>query len=292
MGPRVRILTDSVADLPRSLVKTYGIRVLPVYVSLNGQTYLDDGTVERDWFYQQLAQVTSRPTTASPSPGDFLRAYEALAEEGAEEIVALFTASSVSSLHDHAVIAQRQFQRARVHIVDTTQVSMGVGLLVLTAAEMLATGATGEQVVAAVEARRPRTRIFGVLESVDYLRRSGRVRWSVATMAGLLRIKPLIGFADGEAQSLGRVRTLMKGVRQVFDRAVAAGPLERLAVLHTRASTEAIELLQGLLAAHYPDLDAPLVDVGTVFASHVGPGCLGVALISGNAALAAAASGA
>ena len=284
MGPRVRIVTDSVADLPPDYADEHQIRVLPVYLTVNGQTFLDDGSLDRDWFYGQLDQVSERPTTAAPAPQEFQKVYEGLASEGAEEIIALFTASTLSSLYNHAVIAAQQFDQGRVHVVDTAQVSVGVGLQVMAAAEMVTRGEPVARIVERVEVLRKRTRILGVLESADYLRRSGRVRWGPATMAHLLRIKPLIGFYDGAAQSLGRVRTLLRGVRAIVERISTIGALERLAILHTRTNAEAVCHLQECLAARYPGTRAPVIDVGAVFAAHIGPGCLGVALIADDGA--------
>lgn len=280
MGQRVRILTDAVADLPEQYVERYGIKVLPVYLVLNGKTYLDDGRLDRDWFYRELSEVTSRPSTAAPAPEEFLAAYSELASEGAEEIIALVASSTISSLHDHASLAASRCEGARVHVIDTMQVSMGIGWMALEAARLLEEDMPVSQVLDTVRAMRPRTHIAGVLDSIDYLRRSGRVNWVASHMISLLRIRPLIGFERGEARLLGKVRTYWRGARSVIERVREAPTPRLLAILHSCADPETLERFRGELSTLMPDLTIPVVDIGGVFATHVGPRCLGVAWVT------------
>ena len=113
MGRRVRILTDSAVDLPQAYVTRFQIGVVPIHVSLNSETRLVDGTLDLDWFYAELSYLQVPPTTAAPAPQEFTRVYAQLASEGAEEIIAILTASTLSSLHDHALIAAGEFKEAR-----------------------------------------------------------------------------------------------------------------------------------------------------------------------------------
>jgi DegV family protein with EDD domain len=281
MARRVRVLTDSVADLPRAYRERYQIKVLPIYLMINGQTYLDDGSLDRDWFYRQLARVSQKPTTAAPAPQEFLAAYETLRDEGAEEIIALLTASSVSSLCDHARLAAQEVTGVRVHVIDTGQITMGLGWMVVAAARMLAEGVSVPEILETVRGMRARTRVLGVLDSIDYLRRSGRVGWVAGQMAGLLKIKPVIAFDQGEALMLQRVRTQWRAVQAMLERVRGAQPFESLAVLHSRVTEATLRRFQDELAGITGGLaSVPVVDIGTIFATHVGPGCLGVALVS------------
>ena len=206
MAHRVRGLTDSVADVPRDLLARYQIRVLPIYLMLNGHTYLDDGSIDQDWFYRELAHIESPPTTAAPSPEEYLAAFEALVAEGAEEIIVLTAASTVSSLYDHATLAAQRFSRAEVHVVDSLQVSMGIGWMAVEAARQVEQATPVTEIVDYLEAMRARTSVYGVLDSIEYLRRSGRVGWVQSFVAGFLQIRPLIAFERGEALLRGRVR--------------------------------------------------------------------------------------
>jgi len=279
MACRVRLLTDSAADLPQSYVDRYGIGVVPISVSLNGHTHVDDGTLDRSWFYRELVDTPAMPQTSAPSPQDFAQVYAGLVSEGAEEIVAITVAASVSSLHEHALLAARGFGGARVHVVDGMQISMGLGWLVICAAELASSGASAQEVVQYAIALRSRTRILGVIDAVDYLRRSGRVGWISSSVADLLMIKPLICFIEGQALQLGRVRTLKRGVQAMVGHARGLLPVERMAIIHSGAAPTLLAHLQETFAALLPDLKIPVLGVGPAFASHVGPGCVGVAVV-------------
>lgn len=279
MVPRVRVLTDSVADLPPLFIDRHQIKVVPVYLTLDGQTYRDDQTLDRDWFHRKLSEISVRPTTAAPGPLEFREAYAQLATEGAAEIVVLVTSSRVSSIYSHAKAAASSFDTVPVHVFDTTQISMGLGWFAVEAAEQFAMGASVHQVLSRLHQMRARTRVLGLVDSVDYLRRSGRVSWLSGAVAGLLRIKPLICFRRGEAELLGRVRTYARGLQSLIDRIEAARPLARLAVLHSRVDALALEQIFSELSSRFPHLEIPVVDIGAVFATHVGPKCLGAALV-------------
>lgn len=275
----VGIVTDSVADLPAEVLSAYGIKVLPVYVMMDGKTYRDDGTLDRTWFYAQLEKAGNRPTTASPPPEEFLHVYQELARQGVEEIVALLTASTVSSLYAHAALAAQRFHQVPVHVLDTLQVSTGVGWLVTEMAERLADGWPVAQAIEHVRALREHVRVLGVLKSVDFLHRSGRVGWIKSQIADLLRIRPVIAFERGEASLLRRVRTYGRGIEAVAEQVAQSMPLRKLAILHSGADQTALSRLRASVAQCVGDLWCPVVKVGPIFASHVGPGCLGVALI-------------
>jgi len=275
----VGLVTDSVSDLPSEVLSACGITVLPVYVMMNGKTYRDDGTLDRAWFYKQLEVGHPGPTTASPPPKEFLRVYRDLARQGVEEIVALFTASTVSSIHAYAVLAAQEFHDVPVHVLDTLQVSTGVGWLVMEMAERLAEGQAVATAIDHVLALRNHVQVMGVVRSIEFLHRSGRVGWLKSQIAGLLGIKPVIGFARGEAFLLKRVRTFGRGIEAVVAQVAQALPLRKLAILHSGVDQAAIARLQASVARCVGDLWCPVVEVGPVFASHVGPGCLGVALV-------------
>ena len=273
------LVTDSVSDLPSEVLSACGITVLPVYVMMNGKTYRDDGTLDRAWFYKQLEVGHPGPTTASPPPEEFLRTYRDVARRGVEEIVALFTASTVSSIYAHALLAAQDFHEVPVHVLDTLQVSTGVGWLVMEMAERLAEGQAVATAIDHVLALRSRVQVMGVVKSTEFLHRSGRVGWFKSQLASLLGIRPVIGFARGEAFLLKRVRTFGRGIEAVAAQVAQALPLRKLAILHSGVDQALIARLQAFVAQYVDDLWCPIIAVGPVFASHVGPGCLGVALV-------------
>jgi len=275
----VRIATDRVADLPETLIRRFNIQVVPVYVSLGAQTRLDDGTLDRREFYQALRQGTALSGTAAPSPYEFLKAYQQLVDEGAEHIIGLFTSATLSSIHNHAQFAAQLLSGGRVHIIDTEQVSMGIGWLVVSAAEAIERGACWMKWLALVSRLRSRTQVLGVLDSAVHLQRSGRVSWAVARFIELLQIKPLIIVEGGAVQLLGRVRTFHRALDRLLEHLTQLTPLERLAIIHTYADAPLIERLQQILEPLAPEKPIPVVEVGPVFGAHIGPGCLGVAVI-------------
>jgi DegV family protein with EDD domain len=279
MGRRVRLITDSVADIPPLLIRQFGIEVIPIYLTVGDKTYREDHTLGSDWFYRELSRRNGDLTTAAPPPQDFLRAYTTLANEGAEAIIGIFTAGSVSSIMDHALVAARVCDQAQVFVIDSQQVSMGTGWLVIHAAELLRNGLPVAEVLSALHTMRERTLVLGVLNSLDHLQRSGRIGRFTRHMADLMKIKPLIAFERGEARLIARVRTYWRAIEHMVARVDEQQPLARLALLHSRAEDEVIARLHDSLLAFVGQQELPVIDVGAVFATHIGPGGLGVAIV-------------
>ncbi len=276
---RIRILTDSVSDIHKSFVDQYNIGIIPIHITLNDKQILDDGTLDRDWFYSQLATISSKPKTADPSSEEFIRAFRKLTAEGAEVIIGLFASASLSSIFNQATIAVRDFDAVAIHLIDTQQISMGFGWIVVSVAEALQTGATVEDITQLVSELRNRTYVFSVLDSIAYLRNSGRVGWTAAYVGDMLRIKPVISFFRGEVRLVRKVRSRLRAFEHVVTLMKSRGPFERLAILHSNADKVLISRFKELLAPYIQSLRVPLVKIGSVFASHVGPGCLGVACV-------------
>ncbi len=276
---RIRVITDSVADIPPEFIRLLNIKIVPIHLVMGKESYLVDGAGDHEWFYRELMQSPAMPTTAAPSPEKFLRMYRELVAEGAEDIIGLFAAANISSLYDHALLAAQELSGARVSILDTGQISMGIGWLALMAAEAAARGASIDEIETLVKAARARTRVFGLLDSPEYLRRSGRVGWATTQLVTLLQIKPMISFADGEARLIGRVRTHQRALQRMVDLVKELTPLDRLAVLHAHADSATVMRLQEALAPYAPENPPLIVEVGPIFGTHVGPGALGVALV-------------
>ncbi|MBN1487157.1 MAG: DegV family protein [Anaerolineae bacterium] len=279
MNGRVRIITDSVADIPRELVAQFGIKVVPIYVLVGGKSYCDNGSLDRGWFYTQLTQSHVLPSTAAPPPEEFLAAYQELVTEGAEEIIGLFLSGNLSSIDDNALLAARQLEGARVHIIESGQVSMGIGWQVIAAAEAAAQGQTVAEIKKLIYSIRSRTLVFGVLDSLEYLRRGGRVNWATAWLGDLLHIKPLIAFESGEARLIGRVRTHRRALQGLAKRMSEKSSFERIAFLHSCVDTTVVDQFRDLLRDYLPPGPKPVVQVTPVFATHTGPGGVGVAVV-------------
>ncbi len=272
MMPKVRIVTDSTADLPPALLARYNIDVVPAVVVVNGQEHLDGAGLSREAFYRQLPTMSPLPTTAAPSVGMFEAAY-AQALEKAEAVVAVHCASSLSSIYQHACLAAEKFA-GRVHVVDSGQLTLGIGFQALAAAEAAARGGDVAEALAAVEAIRTRVRLIAMLDTLEFLRRSGRVSWAKARLGSLLRIKPFLEVRHGEVLSLPAVRTRRKGLAHLAEHLRALGPLDYLAVLHTGAEDDARALLAAADTSALR-LQPLVVFVTTVIGTHVGPNGVG-----------------
>ncbi len=275
----IRIVTDSTCDLPGSVVEKHGITVIPLYINVGGESYLDGVDLSRKEFYTRLPSYPVPPTTAVPGHDTFARTYRKLASEGASEILSLHISPSLSGVLDIARITAREVSEVKVTVLDSRQLSLGLGFSVLAAARAAAKGRSMDEILALLEDQIPRTRVFAALDTMEYLRRSGRVNHLVANIGDLLRIKPLLIMNDGVASS-ERVRT-QKGA---YDRLVQLvrdlGPVEQLALVHTNAPERA-EALWAQTQALYPHIREPLsVDVTPVLGTHLGPGTVGFAVVA------------
>lgn len=283
MDGQIRIVTDGVADIPAHLIQQFNIKVIPIYLMMGAVHHLVGVSADYGWFYRELSTTNLMPKTAAPSPEEFLRAYRELVAEGARDIIGLFASAKMSSIYNHALLAAQQLAGATVHVFDTGQVSMGIGWLVLLAAEAVARGASLAEIETLIAYTCARTTVLGMLDSPEYLRRSGRVSWAAAKLVSLLQIKPMITFTAGEAQLIGRVRTHQRALQHMVDTVMAMTPLQKLAVLHAHTDLAVVTRLSAALAPYAPDNSPLVVEVGPIFGAHVGPGALGVALVRAGA---------
>lgn len=280
----IRIVTDSTSDLSESLAAEHGVVVLPAYVNVGEESYLDRVELSRREFYERLPSLPEPPTTAAPAVGAFTEAYEKLAAEGATEILSIHLSATLSGMLNAARLGAQATDAVQVTLFDSRQISMGLGLLALTAAQDATAGRAMEEITAALERRIGHTHVFAMLDTLEYLRRSGRVSWATFGVGTLLRIKPLLHVFDGDVEMIERVRTHSRAVRRLIEHVEALGPLERLVVLHTR-NPEGAESL-GEEAQHlFPAQDdLPPVEVTPTIGAHVGPGALGFACLAAGEA--------
>lgn len=275
----IRIVTDSTSDLPPDLAAAHGITVLPTYVNVGQESYLDGVDLTRAEFYERLPQFQEPPTTAAPAVGAFSQTYEQLAREGATAILSIHLAADLSGVLNVARLGAEAAQDVAVTLFDSRQISMGLGFLALTAARAAQDGATMPEIVAALEADVPRTYVFATLDTLTYLRRSGRVSWPEFGLGTLLRIKPLLRVHEGRVESLEKVRTWNRALEHLIQHVADLGPLRELALLHT-ANPQGAKLLRKRASRLVPDRTMPVsVEVTPTIGAHVGPGALGFACI-------------
>ncbi len=272
------ILTDSTCDLPEFMIEPLGIEVVPSILILDGREYADGRGISREEFYQHLPEYKNQPSTAAPSIGEFKDRYEALLARGCDHILSIHAAGPLTAMVSIARQAAAEFS-GRITVVDSLSVSLGLGYQVLAAAENA--GAGLEAALAAAASVRQRLQIFAALDTMEYVRRSGRVPGAITLLGSLLSIKPLIELADGEVKTVSAVRTTKQANERMLSFLRSAGNLERLAILHTGAEMRAREFLNRIMNEMGQAIprDLLMVNVTTVIGTHVGPNGLGFASV-------------
>ncbi|MEJ5239700.1 MAG: DegV family protein [Anaerolineales bacterium] len=276
---RIGIVTDSTADLPSSLLDRWGIAVVPALLILDGQEYVDGVNISRQEFYRRLPEL-KKVSTASPSAGEFKRVYQHLLGEGYDHIVSIHVAASLSGIYNAARLAAQEFGD-RVTVIDSGQLSFGLGLQVLAAAEAASQANSLSKVQEAIVSARRRLWVKAALDTMEYLRRSGRVPAAVAMLGGALHIRPLIELRDGAVKAIGIVRTTAQADEWLAKDLRSLPHLERLAILHTGAEERARRFLERMrreLADRWP-AESWLINVTSVIGAHLGPNGLGYAAL-------------
>jgi len=272
------IVTDSTCDIPQYLVEKLGIEVVPSILILDGKEYADGGGFAGDEFYKLLPNLKIPPTTSTPSMGEFARRYQKLLNEGCDHILSIHAAGTLTTILNTARRAAQEFD-GRIVVVDSLSLSLGLGFQVLAAAE--AEEPSLEAALAAIESTRRRLQLFAALDSMEYVRRSGRVQGALALLGSLLNVKPLIEVSNGEVKASGVVRTTRQANERMAAFLKSAGRLERLAILHTGAEARAREFLIRIMSEVSQSLprEILMINATTVIGAHIGPNGLGFAAI-------------
>lgn len=274
----VRILTDSTCDLPADVVNRLGIYVLPVYIHVGNRDYLDGIDISREEFYLKLPDFSEHPTTAVPSPAKFRAMYDALADEGATEVLSIHISSSLSGIIGVAQVAASETTSTSVTVFDSRQLSMGTGFLVETAAELATQGRTVSEILPVLEDQIKRTYVSAGLDTLKYLRRSGRMNAAISTIGELMQIKPILKMYDG-VSGVERVRTRQKLIARLVEKIKEHSPFEKIAFLHAGAIESALALKEEVREL-LPDRETWLGVINPVLGAHLGPGVVGFACVS------------
>ena len=275
---KLGIVTDSTCDIPQFLVEEHELEVVACILVMDGEEYVDGRGLTREEFYRRLPSLQAQPSTAAPSPGDFSARYEALLTRGCDQVLSIHAAGALTAILDIARQAAGEFAD-RVTCVDSTSLSLGLGFQVLAAAETAETGL--QAALAAAASTRKRLHVFAALDTMEYLKRSGRVPATVAMLGSLLHVKPLIELSNAEVKGIGAVRTTRQANERMSKFLLEGGSPERLAILHTGAEARAREFLDELMqkASQSVPRDVLMVNVTTVIGTHVGPNGLGFAAV-------------
>ncbi len=264
----VKVVTDSACDLPEDLIRQYDIAVVPLKIRFDDEEFVDRIDLSTEQFWDRANKSDVLPATAAPSPGDFEQAFRK-AGEGAVSVVCINLSSALSATYQAAITAASSLDGFDITVIDSRQCTVAEGALVLEAAKLASEGATKDVVVTAVEALRDRLKLVGALDTLDNLRKGGRIGAAGAFFGSLLSVKPLITIEEGSVKALSRQRTRRKALSALTDLVKADAPIDHVAISHAQANDieEILDLLQPVVARE----QVLVCDIGPVIGSHGGP---------------------
>ncbi|HEY2998549.1 MAG TPA: DegV family protein [Acidimicrobiales bacterium] len=272
----VRIVTDSSADLPADEVERLGLEVVPLSIRFGDEEYTDGVDLSVAQFYEKLASSADLPETAAPAPGAFEAAFRRQADAGADAVVCINLSSGLSATIQSAQNAAKAVaDDLDVRVIDSRTITAGLGTQVRAAAEAAAGGAGADEVVALVEGMVGRTHVIGALDTLDNLKKGGRIGGAQALLGSLLSIKPLLDISSGEVEEAGRARTRRRALDWLRDRIFALPEVEELTVAHGMAPD--VDQMVALLAPRYPADKLRVTTIGPTIGTHGGPRVMGLA---------------
>jgi DegV family protein with EDD domain len=271
----IRIVTDSSCDLPPALESEHRITIVPLSIRFGNEEFVDRRDLTPEDFWRRCASASVLPETAAPSPGAFEEAFRAAAADGADGVVCINLSADLSATFQAAELAAKSVAAdVPVRVIDSRTLTMGLGNLCLSAARVAEAGGGIDEVVADVERRIPLTRTYAALDTLENLKKGGRIGGAQAMLGSMLSIKPIIDITGGKVEQEAKQRTRSKSLRYLADKVRNAGEIENLAVMHG-AAPDVDEMLD-LLGEVYPRERIVVGDLGAVIGAHGGPRTMGV----------------
>lgn len=281
MARKIAIVTDSTADLTPQMVEETGATVVPLRVIFGNEAYREGVDITTEEFYERLVKSRQLPTTSAPAVGDFQEVYERLLKE-VDSIVSIHIGAKLSATVQAAQTARQSLAKPeRIEIVDSQAVSVVTGFVVMEAAEAARAGAKLAEVKAAAESAVQRTDVRFMLDTLEYVRRGGRIGRARAYLGTLLSVKPILSIREGEVYPEERVRTRVRGLERMIQWAVRQQKVKRAVVAHSTTPDEA-ESIRERLAMAFPNVKVHVVRFGPVIGTHGGPGTIGVGIMQGE----------
>ena len=271
----VKIVTDSVSDIPGELASSLDITMVPLTVNFGVESFLDGVEITPKEFFEKIKTASSLPTTAAPSIGAFSEVYKDLTGKG-HEVVSLHVSGKLSATLSSATQAAAELGNDHISVVDTQAVSAMEALIVTAAARVAIAGGSVEEVIEKAQSSIAKTSVYVVLDTLEYLQKGGRIGRAAALMGGLLSIKPILTLNDGEVHPHEKVRTRAKALARIIEIVQSGGPYEEITVMHASAEDEA-EYLASVLEPMCSDLPILNSQIGPVVGTHAGPGSVAVA---------------
>lgn len=275
----VKIVTDSASDMPADIADKFGISVVPCNVMFGTEQFRDGVDISADEFYERLSEGPVLPTTSQPSPGDFVQVYNDLGND-AEGIVSIHVSSKLSGTYNSAIQARDQTTATcQIEVVDSTQASMGIGVIAIAAAQAAAEGMSVEEVAALSRNAVSRSQVYCLFDTVEYLVKGGRIGKAKGILGSVLRVKPLLIVREGEVDELGKARTFAKGLQNLKDITREYAPLDQLFALHTTTPDLAREMAESFRDLLPDGVEPSIARLGPTVGTYAGPGVAGVALL-------------
>lgn len=269
------IVTDSTADISLEIQRRYPLYLVPALLVINGRSYRDGEQLPRERFYRELPDYQILPTTAAPSVGEFQRLFQQIFAAGFSKIIAIHAASNLSGIYNSSRLAAREFSQ-EIKVVDSQQLSWGLGFQVLAAAEAASQSWTVQAILDLISEIQGKIHVYALLDSFKYVQRSGRVSWLRARFGSLLQVKPLIQLERGSILKGGMARSRAQGEKMLLEKINGLGSLASLVILHTNPTGDGLDSFLKRAAA-LTRLEPQLVPVTTIIGTHVGPNGLGFA---------------
>lgn len=271
----IRVVTDSACDLPQALADEHQIEIVPLTIRFGDEELVDRRDLSPKEFWARSAGSPVLPETAAPSAGAFEDAFRRAASEGADGVVCVTLSSALSATHQAAVLAAKSVSDdVPVRVIDSKAVTMAEGLMALTAAKLSEQGKGLDDCAGAVEDLVGRSRIFATLDTLENLKKGGRIGGAQAFIGSLLSIKPIIELKDGVVEPESKQRTRSKSLRYIVDKVKEHGDVENLTVMHGDAPD--LDEFLDMIGAVYPRDDLIVGDIGAVIGTHAGPRVMGV----------------
>jgi DegV family protein with EDD domain len=274
----VHVVTDSACDLPQDSIAGKPITVVPLSIRFGGDEYVDRKDLTPAEFWSKVKASPVLPETAAPPPGAFEQAYRDAIAKGADGVVCITLSGDLSATYESAELAARNVTDVPIRVVDSKSITMGLGFMVLAAAEAAEAGKGIEDVVGAAEDLIPRTYVYGCLDTLDNLKKGGRIGGAQAFLGSLLSIKPIINISTGVVEEEAKQRTRAKSLKYLADKVKASGNVDKLAVMSGAADD--VDQLIDLLAADFPRDQIIVGEIGAVIGTHGGPGVVGVSYVT------------
>jgi DegV family protein with EDD domain len=276
----VRLVTDSTADLPADVASTLDITVVPLTVFFGDESYLDGIELDNAAFYTKLAASKDLPRTSQPSPAAFEQAYRRLIDQGADALLSVHLSSKLSGTYQSACTARTMLAEAGstvpLEIIDSLSISVGMSYAIQKAARLAREGKSLAEIKASVDDTLARTTILAVLDTLEYVRRGGRIGGASAMLGNMLSFKPIVSLKDGEVIAVERPRTRSKAYARIAQLLGESGPVEAVSI--AQSNDEVGQQLAETVKKVYRG-EIPIYSLGAALGTHTGPGTAAIALV-------------